>query len=164
MPRNHPLRLAIALLLASLCLSSVTAAVALQGPKASAEEPAATTPPKAEVEAVTDTIHGVEVTDPYRWLEDQNSARTRAWINAENAYTDSVLSRIPGRPTLKEKVTALLKTESMSTPRARNGRYFFLRRSADQDQSRSQHVTQTQTQARARMTRKTSAHGRRKWC
>jgi prolyl oligopeptidase len=121
--------------LASFCLSSVNSAVAVQAPKASGEEPAVTTPPKAEVEAVTDTIHGVEVTDPYRWLEDQNSAKTRAWINAENAYTDSVLSRIPGRPALKEKVTALLKTESMSPPRVRNGRYFFLRRSTDQDQS-----------------------------
>ena len=134
MPRNHPLCLAIVLFLASFCLSSVTA-VAVQGPKASGEVPAVMTPPKADVEAVTDTIHGVEITDPYRWLEDQKSARTRAWIDAENAYTDSVLSQIPGRAALKEKVTALLKTESMSAPRVRHGRYFFLRRRADQDQS-----------------------------
>jgi prolyl oligopeptidase len=133
--RNRPLCSTIVLFLASFCLSSVTAAVAVQGPKAPGDEPAATTPPKADVEAVTETIHGVEITDPYRWLEDQNSPKTRAWIDAENAYTDSVLLRIPGRAALKEKVTALLKTESMSPPRVRNGRYFFLRRRADQDQS-----------------------------
>jgi prolyl oligopeptidase len=123
------------LFLASFCLLSVTTALAMQGPKASGEEPVVTGPPKADVEAVTETIHGVEITDPYRWLEDQNSARTRAWIDAENTYTDSVLSRIPGRAALKEKVTSFLKTESMSAPRVRNGRYFFLRRRADQDQS-----------------------------
>jgi prolyl oligopeptidase len=92
-------------------------------------------PPKTDVEEVRETVQGVEVVDPYRWLEDQNSPRTRVWINAENAYTDSLLSRIPGRDALREKLAALYKVESMSAPTVRNGRYFFLKRAADQDQS-----------------------------
>ena len=92
-------------------------------------------PPKTAVEPVKETINGVEIVDPYRWLEDQNSPQTRAWIDAENAYTDSQLSRIPGRAALKAKVAQFYKSDFMSAPLVRNGRYFFLKRAADQDQS-----------------------------
>ena len=40
-------------------------------------------PPKTQTDNVTETIHGVEITDPYRWLEDQNSPQTRTWINSQ---------------------------------------------------------------------------------
>lgn len=91
-------------------------------------------PPKSEVNEVRETIHGVEIVDSYRWLEDQNSPQTRAWIDAENAYTNSLLGRIAGRNELRQKVAALLKIETMSAPVVRNGRYFFVRRQPDQDQ------------------------------
>ncbi|HKF23709.1 MAG TPA: prolyl oligopeptidase family serine peptidase [Candidatus Angelobacter sp.] len=106
-------------------------AVRAQAPLA----PAAPGVPKTAVNEVKETIHGVEITDPYRWLEDQNSPETRAWIDEQNAYTDSVLAKIPGRDALKAKVSALLKIETMNTPTVRNGRYFFTRRRADQDQA-----------------------------
>jgi prolyl oligopeptidase len=117
---------------------SLTSLVAIQGPRPSNDvnaDPAG--PPKAEVNVVKETIQGVEISDPYRWLEDQNSPQTRAWIDAENAYTDSLLAKIPGREALRQKVSALLKIETMGpgNPSVRNGRYFFSRRQADQDQS-----------------------------
>src|ERR1700740_3565824 len=107
-----------------------------QGPKASSHSGAAEAGSlKAAVNEVKETLHGVEITDPYRWLEDQNSPETRAWIDAENAYTDARMARIPGREELKQKVAALLKIDTMSAPVVRNGRYFFSKRRADQDQA-----------------------------
>jgi prolyl oligopeptidase len=133
-------RILVVLFLAVFLVSFASASLAAQGPQPARESNAAVTgsiagPPKTEVSEVKETIHGVEVVDPYRWLEDQNSPQTRAWIDAENAYTDSLLSHIPGREALKQKVAALLKIEAMSAPRVRNGRYFFSRRQADQDQA-----------------------------
>src|SRR5258708_26755140 len=112
-------------------LGFLTVAATAQAPK-----PAALSgPPKTEVKEVKETIHGVEIVDPYRWLEDQNSPETRAWIGAENAYTESVLSKLPGRDQLHDKLSGFLKIDSMGFPTVRKGRYFFSKRRADQDQS-----------------------------
>ncbi len=92
-------------------------------------------PPKTEVNEVKEMVQGVEIIDPYRWLEDQNSPQTRAWIEAQNSYTESLLAKVPGRDELKEKISKFLKIDAMGTPIARNGRYFFTKRAADQDQS-----------------------------
>ncbi|HZU31269.1 MAG TPA: S9 family peptidase, partial [Candidatus Angelobacter sp.] len=97
--------------------------------------PAVPAPPKTNVEPVKETINGVEITDPYRWLEDQNSPETRAWINAQNAYTDSLLSKVPGRDVTEKEIAALSKIDAMGAPRVENDRYFFSKRSADQDQA-----------------------------
>lgn len=78
-----------------------------------------TVPPKTETKEVKETVQGTEIVDPYRWLEDQNSPETRAWIDRENAYTDSILSKIPGREEIIQKLSALLKTETMSAPMIR---------------------------------------------
>jgi prolyl oligopeptidase len=92
-------------------------------------------PPKTVVKNVTENLHGVEIIDPYRWLEDQNSPETRAWIDAQNAYSHEILSKVPGRDELERQFSALVKVEAMSAPAVRNGRYFFTRRLADQDQA-----------------------------
>jgi prolyl oligopeptidase len=92
--------------------------------------------PPTRRDNVKDMVHGVEIADPYRWLEDQESPETRAWINAQNAYTDSILTKLPGREQWNQTLTALLKNETMSAPRVRNGRYFFTRRGADEDLSK----------------------------
>src|SRR5260370_17977823 len=79
------------LTLFTFLLVFLTAAAAAQGPK----QAALAGPPKTEVKEVKETIHGVEIVDPYRWLEDQNSPETRAWIGAENTYTEPVLAKLP---------------------------------------------------------------------
>jgi prolyl oligopeptidase len=77
-------------------------------------------------------LHGVAVADPYRWLEDQQSPETRAWIDAQNAYTTATLARYPGREETTRRATELLRVESITMPIARGDRRFFMRRSPDQ--------------------------------
>jgi prolyl oligopeptidase len=91
--------------------------------------------PTTRVDKVTETLHGVTITDPYRWLEDQNSAETRAWINSQNEYTASMLGSLPFRDRIRERLTQLLKIDTISVPIARGERYFFSKRRADQNQS-----------------------------
>jgi prolyl oligopeptidase len=89
-------------------------------------------PPETAVRPVTETIHGITVTDPYRWLEDQESPETRDWIARENAYTDAVLGEVP-RADIEQRVMSLLNTDVVNTPVARSGRYFYTKRAAGQD-------------------------------
>ncbi|RMD91799.1 MAG: S9 family peptidase, partial [Calditrichaeota bacterium] len=90
-------------------------------------------PPETPRKEVREVLHGVEIVDPYRWLEDQNSPETRAWIDAQNAYTQSLLSDFPGREKLKKRLTELLKVDVINLPYGRGGRYFFTRRTANQN-------------------------------
>src|SRR5260370_34731936 len=84
---------------------------------------------------VTEVLHGITVTDPYRWLEDQNSPETRKWIEAQNAYTHAFLDRWPGRGAIEKRLTQLRKVEVIQSPIERTGRFFFRKRSPDQEQS-----------------------------
>jgi len=92
-------------------------------------------PPATRREPVTDVLHGARVVDPYRWLEDQDSPETRAWIEAQNAYSQPFLRSFPGRTALQRRTAQLLKVDSIGMPRAAGGRYFFTRRRADQNQA-----------------------------
>jgi prolyl oligopeptidase len=96
--------------------------------------PPSTRPPETRTDDVVETMHGVRIHDPYRWLEDQQSPETRAWINAQNAYTRSVLDTLAGRAAISKRLDELLKTDHFSLPVVRNGRYFFMRRLADENQ------------------------------
>jgi prolyl oligopeptidase len=90
-------------------------------------------PPPTAKNEVRETLHGVELSDPYRWLEDQWSPETRAWIEAQNQYTMSKLGALPSREPLTKRLTELLKIDAVGTPTVRGNRYFFSKRSADQD-------------------------------
>src|SRR5437016_1268170 len=91
-------------------------------------------PPKTPVNEVKEVVQGVEITDPYRWLEDQNSPETRSWIDAQNAYTRSQLAKLPGREEIRQRLNAFVKIDFVGFPSVENGRYFFSKRQADQDQ------------------------------
>ena len=91
--------------------------------------PAVVVPPRTQAEPVIETLHGVEITDPYRWLEDQSSPRTRAWIEEQTAYTRAYLEAIPGREQIRDRVKELLAVkEVISEPWNVGERYFFLKR------------------------------------
>jgi len=89
--------------------------------------------PPSRVEVVRDTLHGVVVEDPYRWLEDQKAPETRAWIDAQNRFRESLMAPVPGFDSIRARFAQLLKVDAMGTPVERGGRYFFTRRRADQD-------------------------------
>jgi prolyl oligopeptidase len=102
---------------------------------AGAQESAATAkcPPVARIDAVKDTYGSTVVSDPYRWLEDQNSPETRAWIEAEQKCTEAALSKLAGRAQIAKRLAELLHTDSFEAPVERGGRYFFRKRLAGQD-------------------------------
>src|SRR5882762_10638636 len=92
-------------------------------------------PPATPIEPVTEVLHGVEITDPYRWLEDQNSPRTRKWIEEQTAYTRAYLDAIPGRDRIPNRVGELLADKDViSDPWHIGNRYFFLKRQQNGEQ------------------------------
>ena len=104
-------------------------------PTVHAADSVAHTPPATRRDDTKETLHGVTIADPYRWLEDQNSPETRAWIDAQNAYTHSFLDDLPTRAEISRRLTELTKVDTMNPPAVRNGRYFYTARAADQDLS-----------------------------
>jgi prolyl oligopeptidase len=92
-------------------------------------------PPPARIDNVKETYGKTVVSDPYRWLEDQQSVETRGWIRAEDTCTDAALSKLPGRLAVSKRLGELYHTDSYSAPIERSGRYFFTKRLAGQDLS-----------------------------
>jgi prolyl oligopeptidase len=74
-----------------------------------------------------DVYHGVEVPDPYRWLEDPQSSATQAWIEAQNQITFDYLEQLPQRSAITKRLTQLWNYERYGTPFKRGGRYFYLK-------------------------------------
>src|SRR5216684_4686588 len=65
------------------------------------------TPPPTPVRAVTDTLHGIPVTDAYRWLENAQDPAVEAWQEAQNSFTQNALAAWPGRAALAEQFKGL---------------------------------------------------------
>jgi prolyl oligopeptidase len=82
-----------------------------------------------------DVYHGVAVADPYRWLEDDNSAETKAWVEAQNKVTFDYLKKIPQRDAIRKRLKQLWNFERYSVPFKEGGRYFFSRNDGLQNQS-----------------------------
>ena len=92
-------------------------------------------PPQTPVEPVTEVLHGVSITDPYRWLEDQNSLRTRKWIEEQTAYARCYLDSIPGREETRKRVLEFLEVETCDSLQHVGKRYFFRKRLPQQEQA-----------------------------
>src|SRR5438552_1634314 len=112
--------------------AALAAAFGLPGLLRSADPPR---PPATRVAEVVETLHGVAIADPYRWLEDQAAPETRAWIDAQNAYTGSVIGALPGRDRIERRRARLVKVDTIGVPVVRGGRSFYARRAADQEQA-----------------------------
>ena len=76
----------------------------------------ASAPPFSPVEPVTEVLHGVSVTDPYRWLEDQNSPRTRCWIEEQRSFARACLDHLPGRDRIRGRIREFLAVETYDSP------------------------------------------------
>jgi prolyl oligopeptidase len=90
-------------------------------------------PPATRRDDVREVMHGLELVDPYHWLEDADSTETRAWIAAQNDYTRSFLDAIPVRDRMRTRFREMLIHDSIGAPIQRLGVYFFLKRGAEQD-------------------------------
>ncbi|MEY2411233.1 MAG: prolyl oligopeptidase [Verrucomicrobiota bacterium] len=97
--------------------------------------PKASAPPVTKKVPVTETLHGVVISDPYRWLEDDNAPDTKAWVEAQNRVTFAYLSEIPERPRLKERLTKLWNFERYGVPHREGGRYIFSKNDGLQSQN-----------------------------
>lgn len=82
-----------------------------------------------------DIYHGESVVDPYRWLEDDNAAETKAWVEAQNKVTFDFLKTVPQRDAIRKRLTQLWNYERYSAPFQEGGRYFFSRNDGLQNQS-----------------------------
>jgi prolyl oligopeptidase len=100
-------------------------------------------PPATRVEPVTDVLHGVAITDNYRWLEGTNTAGedqgqvtpdVSAWTDAQNQYTRDVLDHRPGRKALEDRLRPLMEVGVVGAPAVRHDRFFFSKREGNQNQ------------------------------
>jgi prolyl oligopeptidase len=91
--------------------------------------------PQARRSDQVDDYHGVKVADPYRWLEDTDSAETHAWVEAENKLTFGYLDKIPYRQAIRDRLTKLWNYERFTTPSQHGGRYFFQHNTGLQQQN-----------------------------
>jgi prolyl oligopeptidase len=100
---------------------------------AACSAPQSPPPPETKRVEVKETLFGVEFVDPYRWLEDQKSAETRQWIDAQNAYAERIVGESELRARLRSRMGALLRQPEVGFPRKSGDfEYFTLRRTEDE--------------------------------
>jgi prolyl oligopeptidase len=84
---------------------------------------------------VVDDYHGTKVRDPYRWLEDDNSGETKAWVTEQNKITFDYLDKIPFRTALRQRIEKLWNFERFSSPFKEGGKYYYYKNNGLQNQS-----------------------------
>lgn len=91
--------------------------------------------PSSRVADTVETVHGVAVRDPYRWLEDGQSPEVREWMDAQDRYARERLERLPGREALAKRLKELFYVDTVGAPVHRGNRYFYAHRHADQEKA-----------------------------
>jgi prolyl oligopeptidase len=91
--------------------------------------------PMTEKVPHTDTYFGVEISDPYHWLEDDNADDTKAWVARQNELTFNWLAKIPFRAAVLARIRAIANYAKYSAPFQKNGKVFFYKNDGLQNQS-----------------------------
>ncbi len=91
--------------------------------------------PKTRTVDQVDDYFGIKVADPYRWLEDDNSEETKAWVEAQNKVTFDYLNTIPQREAIRKRLTELWNYEKYGAPFKRGSKYFYSKNDGLQNQS-----------------------------
>ncbi|MBK6798725.1 MAG: S9 family peptidase [Acidobacteria bacterium] len=115
-----------------LVLGAALCALALIGFSVTAQKPQY---PKTRKIDHVDTYHGKSVPDPYRWLEDDNSAETAKWVEEQNKVTLGYLDKIPYRTKLKQRLEQLYNYPKISAPSRKGEYYIFSKNDGLQNQS-----------------------------
>jgi prolyl oligopeptidase len=84
---------------------------------------------------VADNYHGNTISDPWRWLEDDQSAETKEWVTRQNIVTNGYLSQIPFRDKVKARLEQIFDYEKYGTPFKEGGKYYFFKNDGLQNQS-----------------------------
>ena len=123
----------LSLVLVALSCSSSKDAVRPDPTEASM--PSEPTQPTSRQVEVVDTLFGVEVPDPYRWLEDEKSPEVQSWMDAQDTYTRGVIGKFPGRDAVVDRLEALAYVDSVKVPTKRGDRLFYRRTFADKEKA-----------------------------
>lgn len=91
--------------------------------------------PETKEVAIKDDYFGTQVADPYRWLEDDRSAETKAWVIAQNEVTQKFMAQIPYRNDIKARLTHLMNYEKYSQPFKEGSYTYFYKNTGLQNQS-----------------------------
>ena len=91
--------------------------------------------PATKKDNVVEKLHGVEVADPYRWLENADSPATKEWTEKQNALTRRTLEKLPGRDKIHDRLSTLLEIGTLGTPAPVKGKYFYTKRDGKQNQA-----------------------------
>ncbi len=91
--------------------------------------------PQTMRDDTVDDYFGVKVADPYRWLENDTSAQTAAWVEAENRVTQTFLQKIPQRAKLAKRLKEVANYEKIGLPAEHNGKWYFYKNNGLQNQS-----------------------------
>ncbi len=91
--------------------------------------------PETKKQDVTDVYFGTKVSDPYRWLEDDNSEETKAWVEAQNKLTQSYLEKLPEREVVKERLQQLWDYPKVTAPFKKGELFFDYKNTGLQNQS-----------------------------
>ena len=84
---------------------------------------------------VVETVHGVSIRDPYRWLEDEHAPDVQAWMKAQDDYARGELAKLPERAALADRLRQLFYFDAVTAPDHEGGRYFYSRKHADKEKS-----------------------------
>ncbi|GAA1146367.1 prolyl oligopeptidase family serine peptidase [Kribbella jejuensis] len=90
--------------------------------------------PESRRDDVVETLHGHQIADPYRWLEDPDSADTQDWVDRQNAFTEAELSGYPERAWFQQTMSAILARPRAGVPARKAGWYFVGRNDGTQAQ------------------------------
>jgi prolyl oligopeptidase len=100
-----------------------------------AMEPRKPAYPTTEPRPVVEKLHGVTITDPYRWLEDGDHAEVKAWTERQNAFTKTFLDNLPGRSSIHRQLSKLLEIGRIGVVQPAGSRYFYTKRTGTQNQA-----------------------------
>jgi len=142
---HHPPRVALALIASALgCSSAPTPPTSAPAPVVAAPAPVSEPPappaardyPASRRDDVVAKLHGVDVHDPYRWLEDPTKPEVAAWMTAQDGYARAHLAKLPGRDALAARLAQVFYFDQTGAPTHRGDRYFFNRKRKDQEKAK----------------------------
>jgi prolyl oligopeptidase len=133
------MRLRTVRMMAVLILGAGSSGLAVAQTKTGEKDAAisALAPPETPVREVKETFFGMEISDPYRWLEDLKSPEVSSWMRAQNDYTRAVLERIPNREKLRKRIAELDDSGvRVNGLQSFGGRLFYLKQATGEDSRR----------------------------